>query len=167
MRIFAKFLAGSAAVAALASAAPATAQYYPGYGSPYGAAGAYGYGGNSQLAVNQCSGAVQARLSGGYAYNGYGNRGARVLGVSRVEPRANGVLVRGVASSGRYGGYGYGAQPPVDLTWRCYVDFRGYVSDVSVQPAQQNYGYNYNYYNNYNATPYDDDIVTQYGYHRY
>ena len=37
-----KFLAGGVAIAALAGAAPAAAQYYPGYGSPYG----YGYGGN-------------------------------------------------------------------------------------------------------------------------
>ena len=166
MRILTKFLVGSGAAAIVASAAPAAAQYYPGYGygSPYaGNVGAYGYGANSQMAVNQCSGAVQARLSGGYAYNGYGNRGARVLGVSRVERRANGVLVRGVANSGRYGGYGYGAQSPVDLTWRCRVDFRGFVTDISISPAQPNYGYGYNY----NATPYYDDPVSQYGYHRY
>lgn len=164
MSMMTKLLLGSgAAVAALASAAPASAQYYPGYGDPYGAVGAYGYG-NSQAAVNQCSGAVQAQLSGGYAYNGYANRGARVLGVSRVEPRANGVLVRGVASSGRYGGYGYGAQAPVDLTWQCRVDFRGFVSGVSIQPAQRNYSYGYQY----NSSPYyGDDIVSQYGYHRY
>ena len=39
MRAFTKFLAGGATIAALASAAPAAAQYYPGYGSP-----GYGYG---------------------------------------------------------------------------------------------------------------------------
>ncbi len=166
MRVLAKFLAGGAAIAALAAAAPAAAQYYPGYGNGYdnpyaGTVGGYGYGGNSQLAVNQCSGAVQARLNGGYAYNGYGNGGARVLGVSRVEPRANGMLVHGVASSGRYGGYDYGAQAPVDLTWQCRVDFRGFVSDVRIQPAQQNYGYGYN------SQSYTDDMVSQYGYHRY
>jgi hypothetical protein len=166
MRIFTKFLTGGVAIAAVAAAAPAVAQYYPGYGNGYdnpyaGTVGGYGYGGNSQLAVNQCSGAVQARLNGGYSYNGYGNGGARVLGVSRVEPRANGMLVHGVASSGRYGGYGYGTQAPVDLTWRCQVDFRGYVSGVSIQPAQPNYNYGYN------TTPYYDDPVTQYGYHRY
>ena len=163
MRVSAKVLMGAAAAAALASAAPAAAQYAPGYGygNPYAG---NGYGGNSQLAVNQCSGAVQARLSGGYAYNGYANRAARVLGVSRVEPRANGVLVRGVASSGRYGSYAYGSQPRVDLTWQCRVDFRGFVSDVNIQPAQPNYNYGYN------AAPYygyDNDPVAQYGYHRY
>src|SRR4051794_28070326 len=123
MKAITKFLAGGAA---MASAAPAAAQYYPGYGGygyPSGGnvvgqvlnqvlGGGYGYngyGGNSQVAVNQCAAAVQARLgggNGGYGYNAYGNGGARVLGISRVEPRSNGGLtVRGVASSGRYGGY--------------------------------------------------------------
>src|SRR5438045_2194041 len=123
-------LAGGAAAAALMTAAPASAQYYPGYGYGYGGGnvvgqvlnqvlgGGYGYNnyGNSQVAVNQCMGAVQQRLggyNGGYggygAYGGsYGYANGRVLGVSRVEPRSNGGLtVRGVASSGRYG---YGNQ---------------------------------------------------------
>ena len=57
--------------------------------------GGYGnYGANSQVAINQCAAAVQQRLNGGYGgygYNGYGNGGgARVLGISRVEPRGNG-----------------------------------------------------------------------------
>ena len=39
MKAITKFLAGGVAIAALAGAAPAAAQYYPGYGSPYG----YGY----------------------------------------------------------------------------------------------------------------------------
>src|SRR5437763_5924868 len=104
-----KFLAGGVAIAALAGAAPAAAQYYPGYGSPYGygyggnvvgqvinqvLGGGYGYNGNgmnSQAAVSQCVGAVQARLNGGsvgYGYNGYaspyggGYGNARVLGIS-------------------------------------------------------------------------------------
>src|SRR6476469_4776771 len=117
-----KFVAGGIAIAALASAVPAAAQYYPGYGYPYGGnvvgqvidqvlGGGYGvngYGGTSQAAVNQCANAVQARLSGGYG--GYGNNGyaaGRVIGISRVETRSNGgFTVRGVASSGRYAGYG-------------------------------------------------------------
>jgi hypothetical protein len=186
-----KFLAGSVAIAALAGAAPAAAQYYPGYGSPYGygyggnvvgqvinqvLGGGYGYNGygmNSQAAVSQCVGAVQARLNGGYGgygYNGYaspyggGYGNARVLGISRVEPRSNGGLtVRGVANSGRYAGaYGYNGQSQVDLTFKCKTDYRGLITDVDIDPAQSNYGYNsYQPYSNYG---YD---YSQYGYRRY
>jgi len=118
MKAITMILAGGVGMAALAAAAPAAAQYYPGYGYgyPYGGnpvgqvlnqvlgGGNYGYGANSQVAVNQCANAVQARLGGNYGYGyGYGAAG-RVLGISRVEPRSNGGLtVRGVATSGRYG----------------------------------------------------------------
>jgi hypothetical protein len=194
MKAITKFLAGGVAIAALASAAPAAAQYYPGYGYPgygYGGGnvvgqvlhqvlgGGYGYNGygyngagNSQAAVSQCVGAVQARLNGGgyggYGYNnGYGYNGAygggRVLGISRVEPRSNGGLtVRGVANSGRYAGaYGYNGQQQVDLTFKCKTDYRGFVTDVSLDRAQSNYGYNYQPYSN---NGYD---YSQYGYRRY
>jgi hypothetical protein len=191
-------MAGGIGIAALASAAPAAAQYYPGYGNPgygygnpYGgnvvgqvlnsvAGGGYGnsyggYGGvNSQAAVNQCASAVQARLRGGYGggyggygYNGYASPygqagGGRVLGISRVEPRGNGGLtVRGVANSGHYA-QAYGGQSQVDLIWRCRVDYRGYVSDVHIDRAQSNYGYNNGY------TPYGNAYdYSQYGYRRY
>jgi hypothetical protein len=188
MKLVTKFLmAGGVAAAALMTAAPAAAQYYPGYGYPgygYGGGGigqvlnqvlggGYGYnnyGANSQVAVNQCMGAVQSRL-GGYGspyggYNGtYGYANGRVLGVSRVEPRSNGgVTVRGVATSGRFGN----GQP--DLTFKCKVDYRGYVSDVDIDPAQGAYGYNgYNGYNNgYGYAPYNNGYdYSQYGYRRY
>ena len=190
MRAITKFLAGGVAIAALASAAPAAAQYYPGYGSPgYGYGNPYGgnvigqvlngvlgngygnYGVNSQVAVNQCAAAVQQRLSGGYGYNGYGYNGygnagggARVLGISRVEPRSNGeVLVRGVANSGRYA-YGYNGQGQIDLTWKCKVDYRGFIRDIDIDRAQRNYGYSNGYSGNY--TPYNNDY-SQYGYRRY
>lgn len=180
MRAITKFLAGGAAIVALSSAAPAAAQYYPGYpGYPgYGMPGAddddygynnpYGYGVNSQAAVNQCANAVQARLSGGYGggyggyggygYNGYGGYGGgRVLGISRVEQRAEGGLtVRGVATSG-YSAYGYAPNTP-DLVWKCRTDFRGVVISVDVDRAQRNYGYQY--------TPWNNDY-SQYGYRRY
>ena len=180
MRAITKILAGGAAIAAVASAAPAAAQYYPGYGYPgygYGSGNVIGqvlndvlgngygnYGANSQVAVNQCAAAVQQRLSGGY--NGYGynnyayNNGARVLGISRVEPRNNGeMMVRGVANSGRYA-YGYNGQGQVDLTWKCKVDYRGFIRDIDINRAQSNYGYgNYMPYNNYD--------YSQYGYRRY
>lgn len=179
MKAITKFLAGGVAIAAVASAAPAAAQYYPGYGGygyPYGGGnvvgqvlnqvlgGGYGYngyGGNSQIAVNQCAAAVQARLNGsygGYGYNGYGYGGGRVLGISRVEPRSNGGLtVRGVASSGRYARYGYGGQGQVDTTWKCKTDYRGFVTDVDLDRVGNNYGYG-------NYSPYD---YSQYGYRRY
>ena len=145
MSALSKILIGGAGVAALVgAAAPAAAQYYPspygynnngggvvgaiinaigGYGQyPYGN---YGYGqSTSQVAVNQCSRAVEARLNGsGYGYNqsygygqpyGYANNGygsARIAGITRIERRSNGGLkVYGVAMSnsqyGQYGGYG-------------------------------------------------------------
>jgi len=177
MRAFTKFLAGGVAIAALAGAAPAAAQYYPGYGYPgYGYGGGdvvgqvlnqvlgngYGnYGANSQVAVNQCAAAVQQRLGGGYGYSQYGYGGGRVLGISRVEPRSNGGLtVRGVATSGRYGGYGYGAQGQVDLTWKCKTDYRGFIADIDIDRVQRNYGYG-------NYTPYNGYDYSQYGYRRY
>ena len=177
MKAFTKVLAGGIAIAAVASAAPAAAQYYPyGYGQPYGGnvvgqvlnqvlGGGYGYnyGYNSQQAVNQCAAAVQARLGGnygnygGYGYNGYGYGGGRVLGISRVEQRNSGGLrVRGVATSGRYGGYGN--QAPVDITWTCRTDYRGFVTDVDLDTVRGGYSSNY--------TPYNYDY-SQYGYRRY
>jgi defect-in-organelle-trafficking protein DotC len=204
MKAITKFLAGGVAIAALATAAPASAQFYPGYGAGaieqvlaqvlgggpgYGAPG-YGYGGpgygapgygyspyganNSQAAVSQCVGAVQQRLNAGYSgygYNGYGSPyggygNARVLGISRVEPRSDGGLtVRGVANSGRSGAYGYGyngGQPPIDLTFKCKTDYRGMVYDIDVDQAERNYNSGYTPY----TSPYANDY-SQYGYHRY
>ena len=72
MTVFTKFLAGAAGVAALATAAPAAAQYYgyqPGYASPYGYSGynnGYGYNGYgynagaTNMATQQCASAVQS-----------------------------------------------------------------------------------------------------------
>jgi hypothetical protein len=196
-----KILAGGVAAAALIGAAPASAQYYPGYGYGSGGGvgqvlnqvlgGGYGYNGyngynsyNQQAVVNQCAAAVQQRLSGGYGYNGYGNNaygyngygynnngygGGRVLGISRVEPRSSGLTVRGVATSGHYGGYGYNGQAPVDLTWRCKADYRGYIADIDISPAQRNYGYGNQYapYNGNQYTPYNGNDYSQYGYRRY
>src|SRR5438045_9691771 len=84
----AKILIGGVGFAALASAAPSAAQYYP-YGN------AYGYSGmNTQAAVNSCSAAVQNRLAyrtSNYGYYGnYGNYNqGRVLSVTSVNPNGN------------------------------------------------------------------------------
>jgi len=116
---------------------------------------------------------VQSRLSGGYGgygYNGYANTGARVLGISRVEPRSNGeLMVRGVANSGRYA-YGYDGQGQVDLTWKCRVDYRGFVRGIDINRAQTSYGYTGGYTGGYNGayTPYSNSYdYSQYGYRRY
>ena len=192
MKALTKIAAGGVAAAALFSAAPAAAQYYP---SPYGygnggnvvgqvinqvLGGGYGgyggYGGNSQMLVGQCVSAVQARLNGnngygaygGYApyggYTGYGG-GARVLGISRIEQRSGGGLtIRGVANSGTAAGYGYNTNA-VDLTFKCKTDYRGYITDIDVDRARVNYGSNYQYnpYNQYNS----NDPYAAYGYRRY
>jgi hypothetical protein len=147
MITFTKILAGSAGLAALATAAPAAAaaQYY---GAPYG--NAYGYNNNvTNMAAQRCAAAVQSRLhtrtnAGGLLGAILGVNTAtsgRVLNVTQVTPRRNSVVVRGLASSGRnmgYGQYGYGAygaagyayQP--DLSFRCSVDYNGYIRDVDV-----------------------------------
>ena len=58
----------------------------------------------------------------------------------------------------------YGAQQaPVDLTWKCKVDYRGFVSGVDIDRAQTNYGYGA--YTPY-SSPYANDY-SQYGYRRY
>lgn len=97
MKALTKILAGGVGLAALASAAPAAAQYYPqpysnyGYGynqNPVGQIigqilgygrypyGNYGYNqySNQSVAVDQCARAVEARLNGyNNGYYGYGN----------------------------------------------------------------------------------------------
>ena len=194
MKAVSKILAGGVAMAALASAAPAAAQYYPGYGQPNVVGqvlnqvlgGGQGYGVNSQAAVQRCAAAVEQRINyqynRGYAgqggYGGYGgynpgynqgyNQGynrsmARVLGVTSVERRSgNGLRVRGVATAraqavgyGGYGGYGQGGYSPYggygqpqqtgELTFRCNVDYRGYVTNVDIDRNRYAYGGYRNY----------------------
>ena len=146
-----KTLAIGAGFAALAAASPANAQYYPSYGAPYG--NAYGYYNNqaaTNMAAQQCTAAVQQRLSmrGStgiigqlFGVRNYSN--ARVLSVTQVTPRAQTVRVRGLASSGRLAANPYGvgawgmlgsayAQPAPDLRFNCVVDYQGYVRDVDI-----------------------------------
>jgi hypothetical protein len=153
-------LAGGAGLAALAAAAPAAAQYgyanpygysQYGYASPYGYSNGYGYANpyaaqSTAMATQQCSAAVQSRLANRNTIGGIlgavlgANTTGRVVSVTQVTPRQQTVRVRGLASSGRYAGYGaygvgaYGAlgygQP--DLAFKCDVDYRGYVRDVDI-----------------------------------
>jgi hypothetical protein len=149
MTIMTKLLAGAASVAALATAAPASAQYYPGYsyGAPYG--NAYGYN-NSQVLAQRCTAAVQQRLSyrtgnsGGILGALFGVNTAtqgRVLNVTRVTPNRSTVRVRGLATSGRaiaynpygvgyYGSSAYAYRP--DLSFKCDIDYRGVIRDIDI-----------------------------------
>lgn len=183
MKAITKFLAGGVAIAALAVAAPAAAQFfpgmnYPGYGSPYGnpgygspygnpGYGAYGYNqpGGSRIAVSQCTAAVQQRLGGygGYGYS-YGNGGARVIGINSVEIRNNGgYKVRGTAATG--GGYAYGGAP---VQFTCNTDGRGFVTGVRVDNGYYGNGYGGNGYggNGYDGQGYNNPYGV-YGYQRY
>jgi len=187
MKAVTVFLAGGAAIAALASAAPASAQYYPGYGgypgygypgygypgygsggvigsivnSVTGGYGSYGYNvpGGSRIAASQCTAAVQQRLGG---YGGYGyayGGGGRVLGITSIEIRGDGgYRVRGTATQGGYA-YGGGA-----IGFTCRTDPRGFVVNVAFNNSyygNRAYGaYGSNYTDPYN--PY-----SVYGYSRY
>jgi hypothetical protein len=158
MRMIKMMLAGSAGLAALVTAAPATAQYGYGY-NPYGYARSYGYnqyaygGVNTNVAAQQCTAAVQNRLYNRSSIGGIIGallgantmNQSRVLGVTQVTQNNGYVRVRGIASSGRYaynnyspygvgayGALGYGYQQAADLSFKCDVDYRGYVRDVDI-----------------------------------
>jgi hypothetical protein len=140
MTMMTKILMGGAGFAAFAAAVPAAAQY----AYPYGY---HSYAAN--MAAERCAAAVQNRLSyrnssgtgilgAILGANTYSN--ARVLSVTRVTPNRNSVRVRGIASSGRlaYNPYGIGAYGMLgsnyaaDLSFKCDVDYRGYVRDVDI-----------------------------------
>lgn len=143
-----KLFAAGAGLAALAAAAPATAQYYPqAYGTQYGYANTRAYNATA-MASQRCAAAVQNRLSRQTRSTGIfgallgtnANTG-RVLSVTQVVPRRSNVRVHGLATSGRtagYGPYGVGAYGALaysyapDLSFRCDVDYRGYVRNVDI-----------------------------------
>lgn len=130
------------------------------YGN-YGYGQSYGYRGQNiqaNVAVSQCTGAVEARLNGGgynNRYGGYNNYGAgaggRVSGITDIQPRHNGALrVHGVISTmagygggygyqGGYGNQGYGAP---NLSFTCKVDYSGRVIALGIEPYRPTYGYN-------------------------
>ena len=123
-----KILAGGAGLAALAATAPAIAQI-----NPASAAGA-----QAQLAAQQCSTAVEARLKGA-DYGALSVPGtARVLTVTRADAEKQFVRVRGTATSGvpnivsTVGTLAASAEPTADLTFKCRIDYRGRVLELDV-----------------------------------
>lgn len=102
---------------------------------------------NPQVAAQRCSAAVQQRLAQQYRGYGYAQTSPRVLGITDIDQRSRSMLrLSGYATSGtmaynNYGAYGYGAygatgygyaQAPADLSFRCDVDYRGYVRDIDI-----------------------------------
>ena len=163
MSITKKMIGLGAGLAAIAAATPAAAQYYGygnsyGYSQPYGYSQSYGYkqpygyAMNTNVAASQCSAAVQNRLYNRSSIGGIlgavlgTNTSGRVVSVTEVTPRNNGLIrVRGLASSGRfasnnygaygvgaYGALGYGYANAADLSFRCDVAPNGAVYSVSI-----------------------------------
>lgn len=184
MTIITKCLAAGAAIAALGCAAPAAAQFFPGYGYPgyaypgygypgYGVGGVigsiinsvtgggyggYGYNvpGGGRVAASQCTAAVQQRL-GGYGY-AYGGGAGRVLSIESVEIGGNGgYTVRGLASAAGYAG---GSMP-----FTCRTDPRGLVTHVAFNNGYYGNGYNPTVNPYYPTDP--NNPYAAYGYSRY
>lgn len=117
------------------------------------------YAGTDRTAIQQCAAAAVAQAAnqyrpyGGYQqpYGGYQQpygggynpyaANIRVTAVTDVERRSDGLRIRGLLSSGMGGQYGQYGNPYAgptysgsgDLTFRCTVDYRGYVRDVRVR----------------------------------
>jgi hypothetical protein len=109
------------------------------------------YAMNTSAATQQCTAAVQNRLYNRTSIGGIlgavlgTNTQGRVLSITQATPTRNGMRIRGLASSGRmasnnygpygvgaYGGLGYGYANQADLSFRCDVDYRGYVRNVDI-----------------------------------
>ena len=106
MKAITKFLAGGVAIAALASAAPAAAQYYPGYGRLR--LRLSGYGGN-------VVGQVINQVLGG----GYGDTATAMAATARSRSTSASARSRQRLSGGGYGGYGYSGYGYTDeRLWR-------------------------------------------------
>lgn len=160
MTAITKFLAGGVAIAALASAAPAAAQYYPGGG--YG----YGYGGGGDIIGQVINSVIGGGLGSnpygynqgynqGYAQNPYGRYGqmgqyAINQCMGAVQQRLNG----GYANSG-YGAYGYQQQQHGRARVLGVSDVEqranGGLSVRGVANSGRNPGYAYGYGNGYNG----------------
>jgi hypothetical protein len=123
------------------------------------------YNVSDRRAVSQCATAAVAQAQNqyrGYGQQGYGqgyNQGyvnMRVTAITDVQRRSSGLRVKGLIDSGRVygqggygqGGYGQGGYGQGyanrgygggDLTFRCNVDYRGYVTNVRLE-RNNNYG---------------------------
>ncbi|GAA4022935.1 hypothetical protein GCM10022280_24550 [Sphingomonas swuensis] len=146
MKAVSKILAGTAAVAAvtLGAAAPAAAQYYPGYGG-------YGGGGLGDVIVGQVLNNI---LRGGNPYGGNAYYGTNNYNLERaaVDQCARATEQRLNGQSGYYGGYnnGYGYNNAgyrvvqIDRVERTRNGNMRVYGQAANTAYQGNYGYGYN-----------------------
>jgi hypothetical protein len=123
-----KIFAGGVGLAAVAGAGATSAQVNT--DSPVGT--------QAQLAAKQCAAAVQERLN----TRGYGAISAagtaRVIGVTHADAKRSFVRVRGTATSGVLADPVVGtigslaASAPVDLKFKCEIDYRGRIRDLDI-----------------------------------
>jgi hypothetical protein len=119
-------LAAGAGLAAIAGGA--TAQVNP--AKPAGT--------QAQLAAQQCTAAVEAKLKGGDWGAISVPDTARVLTVTRADATKRFVRVRGTATSGvpavagTVGAVAAAESPPADLTFKCRIDYRGRILEIDV-----------------------------------
>jgi len=119
------------------------------------------YNVSDRQAIHQCSWAAIQRARGGNwnggggygqpypGYNNYFGNSLRVTGITDVERRSKNVRVRGTMGSGRYGNQGYDPRYPnqpygggygrSDLSFRCDVDYNGYVHNIHIEPLYRAY----------------------------
>ena len=111
----------------------------------------YGYRYGSQY--GNPYGGYNNPYGGQYGYNQYAQGGAKVVGITRVERRSNTTTrIRGVATANAYanqygspygGQYGspygnqygynnYGYANAGELTFKCDIDYRGYIKDIDI-----------------------------------
>lgn len=128
----------------------------PGYGYGYGSNNVLGqvidglignrYNVSDRQAIRQCTFAAVTQAENQYrpyyanrsfarpypGYSGY----IRVSAITDVQRRSYGVRVRGLLDSGlhRAQPYGYAGGYGGDIGFRCDVDYRGYVSNVRIDP---------------------------------
>ena len=151
------FAIATPAAAQVYGYSPYARAYVNPYANPYGGTyGAYGYntyGVNAQAASQQCAAAVQNRLHNRTdlasiigSLVGIPMNQSRVVGVTSVtQLRSGGVRIRGLASSGRmayngyspygvggYGSLGYNTAASADLSFKCDMDYRGYIRDIDL-----------------------------------
>lgn len=111
------------------------------------------YNVSDRQAIRQCAFAAVQRAQSGYpggyaqAYPGYNNY-LRVTAITDVQRRSNGVRVHGMLGNGRVYNQPYDPRFPNrggdrggrgDLSFRCDVDYRGYVRNVRLEPAYRGY----------------------------